>query len=121
MKIQKQITTVEQIEVEISLPYYSKSENCYFMIPNERGCIRVWVGEESASISYHQLSSSIKEAANYTEINESEFNEAFRKALSCIAIEINLLISASELPQPDEFEKDFTAPKEADSYFLDNN
>ncbi len=82
MKITKTIKKEETVEVDVTLPYFSKDGNCYFVILSETRAIRVYIledGEAMHSTSIH-YSNWIAEATNGEQITAKEFEDAYEKA-----------------------------------------
>lgn len=76
--------TKQKTNVEIQLPFYSKSGDAHYKIDEEERVVRVWTSNRSASISCHSLSISTKEATQGEIIEQAEFDEAMQAALNII-------------------------------------
>jgi len=80
MKVSKQITTVEVIEIEIETPFYCMEGDYYYAIYGEDTILRTWVfNGDSATITTNTTF-----PKRYVEITEEQFNTAFDKALAII-------------------------------------
>lgn len=88
LKIKTKVNVVKEIEVEIKLPYFCKSENgsVFYKVLNEDGDnIRVVTYSFSTSIVFENtLNEYLVFAKGNTEIEENEFNEAFEQVLEIL-------------------------------------
>lgn len=88
MKIKTKVNVQKEIEVEIKLPYFCKSESgfAFCKVLNEEGHnIRVETYSFSTSIEFSEfLNEGLIFAENNIEIEENEFNEAFEQALETL-------------------------------------
>jgi len=93
MKITKQITTEETIEVK--LPYFSKHLTlpiyCKIFGDGSWDCIKVERGEESSSIGISITVSSIAITDRYAPISEDEFENAYH-LVKTLLDEINNMV-----------------------------
>lgn len=88
MKIKKKINVQKEIDVEIKIPFFTKSENgrVFYKILNEEGhniCVLTY--EFSTSIEFKNWLNEYQIfAQDNIEIEESEFNEAFDYAMKTL-------------------------------------
>ena len=81
MKITKKITETKEVEVEIELPYFSKSNtNDFFKITKEKEVFKVWLTERHSQITHSKYQWILDEAISGIPCTEAEFSEAFNKA-----------------------------------------
>ena len=82
MKIKKTIKKEETVEVDVTLPYFSKDGNCYFVILSETRAIRVYIldDEEAMHSTSIHYSNWLAEATNGTPITAKEFEDAYEKS-----------------------------------------
>lgn len=90
MKIKTKVNVVKEIEVDIKIPYFCKSENgcVFYKVLNEEGhTIRVVNYSFSKSVDYSEIFNErlVFEWGNI-EIKEGEFNEAFEQVLEALKI-----------------------------------
>ena len=80
MKIQKEITTVE--EIEISLPYYCKNICYWYKVISETNAIQVRFSEftEAGDINFCSASLAFSHKEN-VQCTEEEFNEKFETVI----------------------------------------
>lgn len=88
MKIKTTVNVQKEIDVEIKTPYFCRSENgcVFYKVLNEEGHnISVTIYGFSTRIEFSEmLYESQVFAGDNTEIEESEFNEAFEQALEIL-------------------------------------
>jgi len=101
--IKKVIKSVEEIDINIQLPCYTKKgTDSFFAVYSEKRAIKVYIANDAAVMSDFNFMSQIEEAIEYPPCTEQEFNEAFTQALEFLSKNVNLLVSVSGLPEPDE-------------------
>lgn len=88
MKIKQKVKVIKEIDVEVKTPYFCKSKNgfSFYKVLNEKGHnIRVVTYDFSTSIEFSEmLNEGLIFAGSNTEIEENEFNEAFKQALETL-------------------------------------
>ncbi len=114
MKITTTVTEKKEVEKEITLPFYSYNDGYHFAIIEPGKVVQVWAKyEDSMSIAYRTAPSSIfDDAANGTPCTEQEFNEALKRAIG--QIKVNLWIDISPLPEPSDFEPQYSILRDDD-------
>lgn len=97
MKIQAVIKSEQTIEKEISLPYFCKVEDGFFIkvLTEERIILVKMHSLWCQIILYELLSGHSGDISKGQEITETEFNEAYHKAL----FEIGKYVPAPEVPK----------------------
>lgn len=88
MKIKTKVNVLKEVEVEIKIPYFCKSANglVFYKVLNEDGHnIEVKTYDFATSIEFSKmLNKSLVFTEDNIEIEESEFNEAFERALETL-------------------------------------
>lgn len=100
--IQKQVTTKEEVEVEIPVPSFWKNGNAYAAIYSEDKKQFVNLSIEGGNSNYiHGWLSDydVAEFINHTEITAEEFNSAKREAIARLRFEAEESLSVTDDPQ----------------------
>jgi hypothetical protein len=85
MKLKKQITTVEEVEIEISFPYHVKlSDYLFARVDSEEEYLRVGLYPHSTFIEKGVNSFSVETLISNEPITEDEFTEAYLKAIDLL-------------------------------------
>lgn len=83
------VNVVKEVEVEMELPYFCKSENEHKALNADGHTIIVKTYRFATSIEFSEtLNEGLVFEEGYIEIEESEFNEAFKDAVEFLASKI---------------------------------
>jgi len=111
IKVKTTLVEKKEIEKEFPNPYYSKTGNYHYKMTTEDDDIwvnEIWLCAGNAAIGYRNSHITLNEVIEAKPCTEAEFNEAFKNALDIISKNVGLLVSVSELPQPQDFEMKIT-------------
>jgi 3,4-dihydroxy-2-butanone 4-phosphate synthase len=112
LKTKITVTEKREVEKEIELPYYSKSEYEHYVIYGDGKTVTVWLNkaQTTTNISTIDSANDYEKAIAAEPCTEQEFYEAMQKAICIIAVASNLLIDVGRLPEPKDFETASTEP-----------
>lgn len=82
--IKTEKVTRQEVEQEVTLPFYSKKEECFYKVESEDRIITVWLLSTSARISVRSINIELGEALRAEPSTQEEFQEAFMKAFKLI-------------------------------------
>ena len=80
IKIQVKRTVLEEKEIHVEFPLYTKREDAFYKALSDKKAVRVISSSYWAEISTSSLDFALGEG--YQLITEAEFNEVFEKALN---------------------------------------
>jgi hypothetical protein len=81
IKIKKQVTTVQEEEIELQVPYYAKHKGTFYKVTSEHECDKItMLDSDYACIMLNSYFNS--DGISGTQITEDEYNEQLQKAIS---------------------------------------
>lgn len=88
MKLKTKVTTVEEVEVDVSLPVYTRSGIYYYMLCEDRILIKVFAGEAFGYITSmnptleNSYERDVNESLQSEQITRDEFMQVYNSTLA---------------------------------------